>query len=204
MKQTILIIIVFLLFILNIILVFSYKKQKEKTEQRLYMQNIQIENQKFDMQTLRTYTNQQIKFSLYRLNDFILYGENEAFLFSKIAENIKLIYYAPENACNPCYEDITNQFGNILNKIGKENFFIIVSEKRYRDIKVYFKDKNINIPVFYIKNKDLLPEVLEGNVPYFFLLDASLKIKHLFIPDKNNQDYLADYIRIVGTRYFND
>lgn len=61
----------------------------------------------------------------------------------------------------------------------------------------FVRMNQIDMPVYQIPSSALYGD---AGVPFFFVLDASMRIQHLFVPDKAHEDWTTEYLTALGKR----
>ncbi len=193
-----------ILLMLNIALLYHLKKCKRKLSNELILFNNALENVTIQNKVLEDYFIEQIKNDYKKFDNISLSNNDQIISLLDFSDNRDiLIFYAPENACSPCYDGIIEQFNYVSKKIGNDKFLVIVPESKYREFSTYFKRKNFYINLFSLKKGNEFLEVSNGDLPYFCIVSKDLRAKHFFIPPKDGIEYFKKYINVMKEKYFN-
>ena len=108
--------------------------------------------------------------------------------------NVK-IYYVPEHACEVCYDYLTEWLKK-LSKHEQEEIVTICPKTKIRDIFSYYRDLQIQAPVYGLENElGLMPE--KGHVPFFFILNEKLTCQNILVPVKEKPELSITYLNTV-------
>lgn len=193
----------FVLIICNILLVKKINSTKQKLSKEAQYIDIILHNNATHKQLMQKYYLEQLKNENTPLESIILHKDNTSYSLNEILDNKnKFVFVAPQKACSPCYDEIIMEFGYISEQIGFENFLVIVPMSKYREFMSFFKNKNYNISPYALNSEDNLPEIMNQDVPYFFILNEDLMISHIFIPQKTGPEYFIKYFDIIKYKFF--
>lgn len=111
------------------------------------------------------------------------------------------VFRITEHACDICYDYIMKQIKSFSKGLDPKQVLILVEVKKLREYRSFFKEQNTNVTVYGLEHKlDLLLE--DSYAPYFFIVDSTLTIKHLFIPGKEQTEITNKYLLTVKNRYY--
>ncbi|MFO7969085.1 MAG: hypothetical protein R6U15_03095 [Candidatus Izemoplasmatales bacterium] len=206
MSKSIMIVIciALILLILNILLLYHLKRCKREFSNEMILFNNAVENVAIQNKALEDYYIEQIKNDYKKVNNVSLSNNSQIISLLDFSNNEDiLIFYAPENACSPCYDGIIEQFNYVSKRLGNDKFLVIVPENKFREFSTYFKRKNFYINLFSLKKENEFPEISDGDLPYFCIVSKDLRAKHTFIPPKDGIEYFKKYINAMKEKYFN-
>jgi hypothetical protein len=123
-------------------------------------------------------------------------------LKSLLSDRLTLIFRYNENDCSACVEEALKPLMEFSTKMGIRNILIITSSHNVRTMNIFIRQHAPGIHVFN-SNEDINLPVEKWDTPYFFLIDNSLRVKLVFIPVKEIQNYTWEYLNIIYQRYFN-
>ncbi|MGE0089043.1 MAG: hypothetical protein AB7S50_06150 [Bacteroidales bacterium] len=122
-------ILILTLLFLNGLLLFNLKKCKKSFSDERKQNNIKLENLFIQSSILEDYYIEQLKYDYIKLENFLLSKNEEVIDLKELLNNeMDLVFFAPENACSPCYDGILDQFSFISESIGEDRFIVIVPE----------------------------------------------------------------------------
>lgn len=93
--------------------------------------------------------------------------------------------------CGKCIEFTLSE----LKKVHMNNVIIIVSDFPIRYLNTYLRDNKIETPVFIVDTFGLPLE--SESVPFFFALNADMKVSHSFIPRMEYQEKTKMYFESI-------
>lgn len=108
-----------------------------------------------------------------------------------------LIFHFSITTCKPCLDEVRDSIARIFPDYSQREDIIFISndlEKRLR--KNYYG----KIIAKCIQDNQLLFE--KKKIPLLFILTKDMKIKNVFIVDKQVPHFLGDYLKIVKKKYF--
>lgn len=135
------------------------------------------------------------------LDDLILINEvKDTLTISSLLTNKKLVYRFSALHCDSC---IINEFENlkkhIINNGLKYQDVIVICY--YQNPRNLFTFKRINklkdFEIYNLLNDSIELEAENLSVPYFFVLDSTLKISQSFIPQKHLNQKTNDYLVVA-------
>lgn len=120
-----------------------------------------------------------------------------------IIDGPKLIIKYSKISCSPCVENEFILIKENLDILGVENIAIITD---YDDISQLFRFIRINrienLRVYVSKNQGLNIISDLNAIPYYFILDKSLSIQSLFVPNRECNEITKRYFRLISILFF--
>ncbi len=129
--------------------------------------------------------------------------KGQTFLLKEIiGDSVKLIVRFSESHCEECVRFVVVKLLRFSQekKWDKNSILFLASYHDSRNLTI-FKDRlNISFPLYM---SDILSIPAEDTpAPYCFIVDKTMRINHLFFPDKYENDLSNIYLDIIGKRYF--
>ncbi|GHV27867.1 hypothetical protein FACS1894176_10120 [Bacteroidia bacterium] len=201
------IVIVVLLFFNGTLL---YKNYLAKQSRKEILTQLDVYKNSIEKQSPLTYSYKgSFKTSL--LNDG-LYLADEIFtdslrqkikfsqLFTKDRDKILVLKFSELN-CIECVMYAIVKLRKIAETIGVDNIVFIGSYQDNRNLHIQKKHLGLQgMNVYNIPQLNLPIE--ESVVPYYFLLDKTLKVSNVFVPEKSTPELTNIYLDLVIDRYF--
>lgn len=194
MRKNVLYSLFILLFCVWVYKYLSYKKSICKlldiAEKREVNYRKQIKERETVIYAMRENIDIQIQNEGLSLDSNIIINEGSgkiSYLKNVIQENC-LIVRLGETNCQPCVNALMTilqkqKVHRIIFLVDYENELFIYNLRKYRPQSHFYK-------------RGLLPLPIDSlNIPYLFVLDKDLVIKHLFIPNKEMLDQTTQYLR---------
>jgi len=181
----------FLLFV-NIILINILNKERENSIKQIEINNTIKSNKYNSLEYL-------FKLSLLNNNTDISKIIDKQ-LQDKLIKGTTLVVRCSENNCNECVQFILLKIQKVVNK----HDFRIILLLNYNEgnvAKIFRKQFQLkDIPIYNLKTFNLQLE--EIGYPYCFIIDESLRISNIFVPDKTCPDLTIKYLDLIEKRYF--
>ncbi|WP_111310029.1 hypothetical protein [Confluentibacter sediminis] len=129
-------------------------------------------------------------------------SKSESIAFkSIIGEKNRLVYRISDDVCSICFDQVIEELKKFYDKKDIEDIIILVPLDRMRELKSYFDELKCNIP-FYGISKNGLGLGIDQYSPFFFYIDKSMLVKHVFIPAKAEIESTQIYLEVMDERYF--
>jgi hypothetical protein len=120
-----------------------------------------------------------------------VFHENDKFLICRFSE----LY------CQECVTHSIIKLVNISEKIGKDHIIFLGSYENSKSMNIMKEHLGIqNMAIYNAHNLNIPAE--EIGFPYYFMVDKTLKISDIFIPEKSALDLTNKYLEIINERYF--
>lgn len=130
---------------------------------------------------------------------FNMFGE-KINLYEVVNGN-KLILKFSELNCNTCVDEQIEYINEYADLIGVSNVLIFVTCNDYSLVRKLKKMNNLKFELFNLG--DSLSNVIRDiGFPYFFVIDESMRINSIFIPEKNNKKLTFTYLDSVLKNYY--
>lgn len=117
---------------------------------------------------------------------------NKINLSSLLLDTPKLIFRISGNMCSPCVKFGLQGIEKILND-GKDNanVLIITSDMTFTE-----KERLLGYNYYSLSDNSFLSnlQVEEYSIPFFFMLDNTMKVRTLFVPEKTSPWYTEKYL----------
>ncbi|WP_147679226.1 hypothetical protein [Algibacter pacificus] len=134
------------------------------------------------------------KYSDLKTKDIFLENEQDAKvkLSSLVKDNNTLVFRFTELNCNLCYDAVFK----VLEKFKNEKILIISSFKTKRDFHLFKEDLNLGnkINIYNNSSFDFNKNLDNFHVPYFFILNQSMRLSNIFMPEKKDPNTIVKYI----------
>ena len=180
------------LLITNIILINILNNERENSIKQIEINNTIKSNKYYSLEYL---------FKLSLLNDNTDISKIiDKPLQNELIKGTTLVVRCSENNCNECVQFILLKIQKYVNK---RNFkIILLLNYNERNVaKIFRKQFQLkNIPIYNHKMFNLQLE--EIGYPYCFIIDKSLRISNIFVPDKTCPDLTCKYLDLIEKRYF--
>jgi len=125
---------------------------------------------------------------------------------SELSKNKSVLVCMYKITCRACGKDELNEMYDVF-KDYSEAVYILCSPLIQRELYIYTKQNQINIPVFSILSDSIDWIAEEYNKTYYFVLHPNMRISHIYFPDKQypelNKIYLEGVKRLL-TEWSND
>lgn len=195
--------IVFLV-VLNIVLLFHLKSEKEyvRTAHQQYVEQLNVEQSKFQVlfqNQLRQYDNEGM-----RLPDFYLkeIEVRDSFPASAlIGDKTVLFFRFKETHCDVCVNKFMELLATIPDDFPAQNLVLLCGYGNVHEYRTFVRKNKLRMQVFNVQEISGLP-IERHDKPYFFVLDKELRIKNVFVPDEHNPDYMNRYLAFIKDKYW--
>jgi hypothetical protein len=173
----------------------EYKKQDKKL----------IQEPSDELNVLRTNLSTEIENSNIRLNDILVKDSSDNVIplqeFFKKGQNVILVYRFSEMNCESCVSYSIHTLLQWIDSIDKDNILFLGA---YRNNKIFNRQKPLyGIHEFNVANTPNLNLPAENiGYPYYFVLDSTLNVSNLFVPDKGFPQLNNAYLKNIKKRYF--
>lgn len=98
----------------------------------------------------------------------------------------KVILNISNCRCNQCIDYILTSLNTFTKKIGSDNILILVDSATDNEFFFFVENYNINLQVFNIKGNPLSLPVDTLHLPYFLLVDSTLRSIDVFVPNESS------------------
>lgn len=130
---------------------------------------------------------------------FNMFGEK--INLHEVVNGNKLILNFSELNCNTCVDEQIEYINEYADLIGVSNVLIFVTCNDYSLVRKLKKMNNLKFELFNLG--DSLSNVIRDiGFPYFFVIDESMRINSIFIPEKNNKKLTFTYLDSVLKNYY--
>jgi hypothetical protein len=128
-----------------------------------------------------------------------LSGEQRSFA-SVVGRKSKFVMFFSDKNCSKCVEDQVKKLNLVAEKIGKENILLLSSFGNLKDMLIFKNENNISSNNFF--NTNSLGLQLENfNTPFFFMIDGTLNINKVFVPQDGLPELDEMYLEIIVKGY---
>jgi hypothetical protein len=160
-------------------------------------------------------TNRNDAYENYFFNDLLHFNSNldnitlvadanQAILLKKMFlenEAEKLICRFSEFYCESCVSYAILKIKNRVDSLGKNNILFLGMYENNTSLKILKSQYNIQDMNVY--NTGVLPLPAEKmGFPYYFMLDSTLRVTDVFVPDKAVPELTDRYLKMVEKKYF--
>ncbi len=138
-----------------------------------------------------------------QLADFVVLdiNNNKKKFSDLLGDDYKLLFKYSHCNCSSCVDAELENVIKASKLIGGDRVLIIAEYSNLRELTVYLKERQVNIPVYLIDEGG--PDLLQKeNMPFVGVIKNTLELKQLFIPIKEISDYSGKYYDIIFSRYF--
>ena len=139
----------------------------------------------------------ELKNSLKKTPNIQIYNEkNKGISFEYLLEDeLTLIYRYFDITCQPCVVSTLKHIKKSLKN--DSNLKIIANYESRRELLQFKRINKINLEVFNLKNKKLIPELDTQEIPYLLLVDKNYNIKSVHILFKDFKKRNNTFIKSV-------
>ena len=113
-----------------------------------------------------------------------------------ISRPVIVLRYSELN-CQSCVDELIVRFQN-TKSLDSANTVLLSWYNNPTHLYQFKRMNRLQYPVFSIKNTGLPPDTL--NVPYLFLLDQSLKVSNVFIPEEGDIASLTQFLSFASQK----
>lgn len=110
----------------------------------------------------------------------------------------KLVFRFTEENCNECIDAELRGLKELSVFVGDTNIVVLGSYARQRDFKIICQTYHIDFPVYNIASTFISSPIENVNRPYLFVLDSSLNVSYLFVPNKEMPDLSTAFYQMVS------
>lgn len=115
-----------------------------------------------------------------------------------IKSNTLVFRYSMTN-CGAC---INQEMENIRNlkyqkRIDTDKIIFLAYYQNLRDQIVSYRSMDLNIPIYILTENDLGLPIEKKNFPYYFVVDSTLCLRNLFIPERNDAELTMKYVEKI-------
>lgn len=204
-QKIILITVIVILIILNVLIVKKFKH----IEQASFANRIKFENHiteiKSQSDELKSMILNNIHSESAIVSERLLIEELESkeVFTPKILTNSGpvLVLRISQNTCQVCIEQELKRMNEMSVPLIHNRFIILASYDNLRDLKLFQKENQINYPIYKIISDSLSIPLEKLSIPYFFVLDNSLKATNLFYPLMSTPDLTDKYFAILNEKF---
>jgi hypothetical protein len=115
-----------------------------------------------------------------------------------IKKNGNLVFYFGDNYCEDCYRQMIELISNYISKTGTNNIVIMAEYANPRSIKYLLKDFDIKTDIFVVPGGLDIP-ARSGKKAFFFVIDGTYLVRHVYIPYKKYLDNFETFLIAVDT-----
>lgn len=128
-----------------------------------------------------------------------MYGDK--FNLHEIVNENKLVLNFSELNCNTCVDEQLKYLNEYADSIGTSNVLIFVTCNDYSHMRRLKKMNKVKFELFNLG--DSLNNVIKDiGFPYFFVIDKSLRVNSIFIPEKGNKSLTYNYLDNILKNYY--
>jgi len=120
--------------------------------------------------------------------------------------NVMLVIRISEFDCTTCVDFLLSKINRYFGKKGlNENIIIIGSYPDNRSLSAILRGLTCEFKAYNTVQEDAKLNISSDLVsyPYCFILDKSMQVRHLFIPNKSYPEIANKYFELVSEKYFN-
>ncbi len=131
--------------------------------------------------------------------------EKQARLLKDIVnDDTKLIVRISESHCEDCIRFFIVKLLRLAQqkKWNENQVIVLASYQDQRSLTIFADRLGISFPLYQIEDMPLPVEDI--HVPYCFILERNLQVKHLFVPDKYDGRISNTYLEFIDKRYFSE
>ncbi len=128
--------------------------------------------------------------------------EGNSLKFNQVLnEKPVLVVRISENNCEECITFLSNKIIRMYSdKKQEQQIIFLVSFYNRAALKMITNRLGNSFAIFQIENLPLFAETY--NYPYCFMIDSSMIIGHVFVPDKHEPELANRYFEQINKRYF--
>ena len=116
---------------------------------------------------------------------------------SELCQDTTIILYFTDDMCTPCINFSVSKLIEWFPNYRENRNVILLT----RGIEDKFRDSFYGKPVCCLKNEE--QNMLQSEVPLFFLIYPDLTIHFVFVPYENAPEFTDSYLRTIRSRFFN-
>jgi len=156
-------------------------------------------------ETVTILSNNQIE---HYYSDYIKLGKNiilttennKKIRLASIINKPTLVLRYSEFVCQSCVDNQIELLKKFGEETGEQNVLIISTYDEIRNLIIFKRANQLNMDIYNIE-KLKIPLDSE-NIPYYFVIDESFTIKHVFIPNNGIVSLTEKYLDFIWNRYF--
>lgn len=194
-NKLIIISVILLTILLAFDVYFMFSKQNSNClSERINQKNIDIKI--FQNQVSKYYSNE-----LLNIKNCKLYLNNKPLILSnKFFDKPVLVFRFSIFNCSECVHFALNKLKQNLHDFATNDRIILI----YDDNNMRVSESMFGKMPYVTKERNIMGIPMENsNIPFMFILDTEMKVKHFFIPEKGMPELTDEYLSIIKTRYFN-
>ncbi|WP_106829931.1 TlpA family protein disulfide reductase [Parabacteroides pacaensis] len=107
----------------------------------------------------------------------------------------KLMYYFSMQNCLLCVKHILPSLKQLADEVGTEKVICLVNSHSRREVSLFNRDNELNIPVYLPYSIGLSLE--KENIPFFFVIDEDLKTGYVYIPREEMSVQTTEYLDLM-------
>jgi len=113
----------------------------------------------------------------------------------------KLVFRYSEIHCQNCVDNEIKRLKEFIKELDDANILIFASYDSFRNLGSFKRINQIKSHIYNLKNLGI--DIERSNIPYYFVLDYTMKVKDVFIPDKYLPESTNIYLDIIKEKYKN-
>lgn len=120
---------------------------------------------------------------------------------SQIINSDKLILRYSELNCNTCVSKQLDILNSYIDSIGDKNVILLTNYDNNIYMKQFKKVAKIKFAIYNVGSElnELIPDIER---PYFFILEQSLRINNMYIPQMDEEELTKAYLHCIAKSYF--
>ena len=121
---------------------------------------------------------------------------------SDIMSNNTLVLRYSEMHCDVCIDSIVSKLSIYRDSIGLQNIILFTSTENVNYIQRFKRVNNIHFNIYSISN-GLDSVLVDIGMPYLFVYSfADERINNVFIPQKENAEFVREYLHSILRKYY--
>lgn len=129
-------------------------------------------------------------------------AEDTITLETLVGSSPKLVFHYSELNCMQCVDQEVGKIKKLAQKIGRENILIVATYDNIRDLFLFKRVNNLELPVYKLPDEGIGLPLEKANVPFLFIIDEEFKSKLVFVPEKTLPAMSEKYYGIIKSRFF--
>ena len=124
---------------------------------------------------------------------------------SDIIKSNTLVFRYSMTNCGACINQEMENIRNLKdqNRIDTDKIIFLAYYQNLRDQIVSYRSMDLDIPIYILTGNDLGFPIEKKNFPYYLVVDSTLCLRNLFIPERNDPKLTMKYVEKICNNILN-
>lgn len=127
--------------------------------------------------------------------DYIFTLEDSVNISEVVKKGKKLVFFFSEHQCMECIENELRKLNTLAEDIGTNSMLIVAHYSNYRNLELFLRAHDVNIPYFTVNNKEGIFNKIHK--PIVFILDKNRLMNSVFSTDIGLPDYSDKFYNLL-------